>query len=395
MPTDATTLTHVLLVEDNPGDAMLIEEMLSEVRTMDFRCHFADRLSAALEQLRSESVDVLLLDLFLPDSAGPDTLTKLLAQEPALPIVVLSGLDDELLAIKAVQQGAQDYLVKGQVTSHLLARSLRYAIERNRAEGQLQLLAATLENNNRELHVLYAKVSVLEQLKTDMIRMASHDLLAMVSVFEGYLALLRPDIWDTLSNDQRDFFQQLESTSERMERLTRDILSLDRIEAAASNQLNRLDLRELVEMVFGQLQEQAKQKALRYHLDMSPTALNVTGDAPQLREALTNLINNAIKYTPVEGAVEVRLKQDGNCALFEVQDTGYGIPQPMQENLFQAFFRAKTKQTSAIGGTGLGLYLVKRVIERHQGSLHFHSVQGEGSLFGFRLPLALPDDIRP
>jgi signal transduction histidine kinase len=387
IPTDSTAPTQVLLVEDNAADAELIQDMLAEVDSTAFRCQVADRLSTALEQLGSAAVDVLLLDLSLPDSNGLDGLMKLLAWEPGVPIVVLTGFEGEALGIRAIRQGAQDYFVKGQVTGGRLARSLWYAIERKRSERRLAQFAATLEQNNRELHKLYSKVSTLEQLKTDMLRMASHDLLGLVNIVSGYLDMLRSDLWATLSDEQKVFFGQIESTSKRMEQLTRDILSVERIEAASSNQQETLDLRELVQLVFQHNQAQAEQKAQRYNLNTSPTTLMIEGDLPQIQEAITNLINNAIKYTPDQGAVEVRLRQVGSSAVFEVQDSGYGIPPEMQEHLFQEFFRAETKQTEHIDGTGLGLYLVKRVIERHQGQIYFHSVQSEGSIFGFRLPL--------
>ena len=128
----------VLLVEDNPGDARLIQEMLTEIRGATFNFERADRLSTGLEHLVEGRIDVVLLDLGLPDSQGLDTFDKAYAQAPEVPIVVLTALDDEALAIRAVREGAQDYLVKGQVDSNLLARAIRYAIERKKAEEALK-----------------------------------------------------------------------------------------------------------------------------------------------------------------------------------------------------------------------------------------------------------------
>jgi len=128
----------VLMIEDNPRDARLIREMLSEVRGALFDLKCADQLSTGLERLAAGGVDVLLLDLILPDSQGLNTFAKAYAQAPEIPIVVLTGLDDETLAVKAVREGAQDYLVKGQVDGNLLERSMRYAIERKWAEEALR-----------------------------------------------------------------------------------------------------------------------------------------------------------------------------------------------------------------------------------------------------------------
>jgi two-component system NtrC family sensor kinase len=145
----------VLLIEDNPGDVRLIREMLSEAGDIVFSVVAADRLSTALRYLEQGSVDLILLDLSLPDSQGLDTFMSTSARAPDVPIVVLSGFDDKALAMKAVQAGAQDYLVKGQVDHHLLVRSMQYAIERERGRREhLSLLsreqAARLEASQAE-----------------------------------------------------------------------------------------------------------------------------------------------------------------------------------------------------------------------------------------------------
>jgi len=135
---------RVLLVEDNDDDVLLIQESLSETKISIAR---AERLSSALEQLARGGFDAVLLDLSLPDAQGLDSIGRVHSQAPDVPIVVLTGLNDEVAAVKAVERGAQDYLIKGQVDGHLLARSLRYAIQRHKAEE-------SLKKRNRELLVL-------------------------------------------------------------------------------------------------------------------------------------------------------------------------------------------------------------------------------------------------
>ena len=128
----------ILLVEDNPGDARLLREALAETRSVQFDSTHVDRLGEALRRLREESFEIILLDLSLPDGQGLDTVARVHGQVPNLPIVVMTGLEDEQLAVDALREGAQDYLVKGKVDGHLLVRSIRYAIERKRAEEQIQ-----------------------------------------------------------------------------------------------------------------------------------------------------------------------------------------------------------------------------------------------------------------
>jgi two-component system phosphate regulon sensor histidine kinase PhoR len=154
----------ILLIEDSPGDARLLREMLVEIRDAAFELEWVDRLSAGLERLAQKDIDAILLDLSLPDSKGLDTFTKVHAQAPHVPITVLSGLDDTALAVKAVREGAQDYLVKGEVDGNLLARTIRYAIERKRTEEalreSLQFSSSLLGNSPHPILVINPDTSI-------------------------------------------------------------------------------------------------------------------------------------------------------------------------------------------------------------------------------------------
>ncbi|HEY9696079.1 MAG TPA: response regulator [Trichocoleus sp.] len=139
------SLIKVLLIEDNPGDARLLQELLAEVTLIQFQLHHVDRLRQGINLLKTESFDVILLDLSLPDSQELATFIALHQQVPGIPIVVITGLNDETLALRAVHEGAQDYLLKGQLTSDLLTRAIRYAIERHQAEQKIREQAALLD----------------------------------------------------------------------------------------------------------------------------------------------------------------------------------------------------------------------------------------------------------
>jgi two-component system, OmpR family, phosphate regulon sensor histidine kinase PhoR len=147
----------------------------------------------------------------------------------------------------------------------------------------------------------------------------------------------------------------------------------------------------LVDLAAIEHEFQAQEKSLAITLDITDKQLIVSGDDAQLHEAIVNLINNAIKYTPEGGKIQVKLQKQNNEALFEVVDNGYGIPVNMQEKLFQPFYRVISVETQHIEGTGLGLHLVKNIIERHGGEMHFQSDHGEGSTFGFVMSLIEAD----
>jgi PAS domain S-box-containing protein len=236
-----------------------------------------------------------------------------------------------------------------------------------------------------ELQELYEQVQELEQLKTDMIRIASHDLLNPLSTIMGYISLLQGD-GDQLSGEHQDYINTMMELAERMEHLISDILSLEHIQQNAVT-LTALDLAPLVTGVAENHRQMARRKNLSLAFSVPEGKVMIQGNLPQLQEAVVNLVTNAIKYTPTGGSVEIALRRLKGRAEVTVTDTGYGIPEELQGRLFQPFYRAVSEETTSISGTGLGLHLIKNIIDRHHGRVIFHSVHGEGSTFGFELPL--------
>ena len=216
-----------------------------------------------------------------------------------------------------------------------------------------------------------------------MIRIAAHDLRNPLNIISGFSELLLEN--EDIPGHERDQIEHIFRASGRMQTLVADILSLDRIERLQEGGYDRLNFAELVQQVFETFEVKAEHKT--YSLELPDHPVEVQGDAPQLREAISNFIGNALKYTPDGGSVTVRLTIEGEEAIFDVVDTGYGIPAEVQSRLFEPFFRVKDKETRNIEGTGLGLHLVKNIIERHNGTVFVHSVHGVGSTFGFRLHL--------
>jgi DNA-binding response OmpR family regulator len=145
---------RILLIEDNPGDARLIQELLAEANGRRFEVVWCNNLVRGLDRLSAADIAALMLDLSLPDSQGKETLAQVRAAAPGLPIVVLTALDDEELGQELVQAGAQDYLIKGQITAILLGRAIRYAIERKRAQTERERLIAELQSALASIKIL-------------------------------------------------------------------------------------------------------------------------------------------------------------------------------------------------------------------------------------------------
>lgn len=242
-----------------------------------------------------------------------------------------------------------------------------------------------------EMQRLYNQVQRLEKLKTDMIRIASHDLRNPLGTILGYVQLLRVDLDSELTEARKEYLDIIQQGVRRMQKIISEILSLERIvETVQHATMELFNISELVRSTFDEHIPQAQLKAQHYTLNIQPGDIFAEGDPLQIHEAMANLISNALKYTPARGQVTVRLSRDRSQVIFEVVDNGPGVPAGQQKRLFEPFFRAKTPETEEIEGSGLGLHLVKNIIERFEGQIIFESAYGKGSTFGFSLPLGKP-----
>jgi len=174
-----------------------------------------------------------------------------------------------------------------------------------------------------------------------------------------------------------------------MQKITSDILSLERIEETAlQNTAEIFDLNNLLQQTYNEHRPSAQLKKHNYLIELPEEQVIIDADPIQVHEAIANLVGNAIKYTPSHGEVKLVLDVVERTARVRVMDNGYGIPEDKQERLFQPFYRAKTQETESIQGTGLGLHLVKNIIERFDGTLVYKSIYKEGSTFGFDIPVS-------
>jgi PAS domain S-box-containing protein len=243
------------------------------------------------------------------------------------------------------------------------------------------------QDRYHELQEIYSQVADLESIKTDMIRIAAHDIRNPVSVILGYTELMQTKKF-SLTDRVSNYIKNIERAARNVERITKDILSLERVENMSADNLDPVDLTAIIAEVFDESRAKAELKNQTFTLESISEPLPVVGDEAQLREAAVNFISNAIKYTDDEGTIRVTLDADETVARYRVIDNGYGIPQEQQNSLFKPFFRAKSPETRDVEGTGLGLYLIKNIINRYNGQIVFESTYGEGSVFGFDLPIA-------
>jgi len=200
--------TNILLIEDNPGHARLIKEMLYEAGPAMFAVQVFDRLTTGQKALVSDPFSVVLLDLNLPDSQGLETLTQILTTEPHVVVIILTGLDDEETAVEALRKGAQDYLVKGQLNTDLLLRSIQYSIERKRIEQALVKREKELEIKTRDLEETNAALRVLLKKRDEDKKVLEERLLFNAKeLLEPYLKKLKNS---DLNSTQQSYVEIME-----------------------------------------------------------------------------------------------------------------------------------------------------------------------------------------
>ncbi|MGK7917971.1 MAG: ATP-binding protein [Prochloraceae cyanobacterium] len=356
----------ILLIEDNLAEARLLQEFLKEANHKQFSLVHVQRLQQALQLLEQESFDAILLDLTLPDSQGLSSLEPLMKKAPSLPIVVLTNMNDDELAIEAVRQGAQDYLVKRQVNAKLLLRSLCYAIERKQAE--------------------LVKAQEINQLRSEFISMLSHDFRNPMNAILLSTGLLQKSEHLLTKEKKLAHFQAIRSAIKNMDRLLDEVILIGRADTGKLEcQPASLDLELFCCQLVEELQLSTDGNDIKIIFTTDGELGEALWDRNLLRHILGNLLANAIKYSPEGGKVLLELIVREKKVTFRIQDWGIGIPQEEQKFLFEPFYRASNVGT--IPGTGLGLAIAKKCVETHGGEIAADSKAGVGTTFTVTLPV--------
>ncbi|MDI6718540.1 MAG: hybrid sensor histidine kinase/response regulator [Methanomicrobiales archaeon] len=340
---------RVLLIEDDPSYARYIREILGEMPGAPFRMQHAHRLSEGIAILKEGAVDVVLLDLMLPDSMRLDTVRAVVEQFPQVPIVVLTTLHDEQTGLEAVQAGAQDYLFKGEAESPLLSRAMRYAVERKQVEQALKQV-------NRNLSLMNS--------------ITRHDILNQLTIILGYLPVAQDLATDP---EQREYLNRIAKAAAAIHRqieFSREYQNIgvqspqwQRIRPSVYSALNDLDIGDTA-------------------LSIDLPEIEVFAD-PMLEKVFYNLIDNSLRHGGRVTAIRMHARESEDGMRIVYEDDGIGVPAGEKEKIFR---RSKG------GDHGFGLFLIRNILAITNIQIRECGEPGEGARFEMHIP---PGSYRP
>jgi len=378
----AAEVVRVLLLEDSPADAFLIQETFSECPG-NFKITHVDRLSSALEFITHNEVDVALCDLGLPDATGLEAARSLRTAAPDVALIVMTRNDDEDTAAEALRHGAQDYLVKGQLSNHSILRSLRFAMKRQKTQVDTERIRA------QQI-----------QLKDEFLSNVSHELRSPLAAMHQFAKILEDEIPGKLNIEQQQYTGIILKNARQLESMIDDLLEVTRIQAGKLTvEPQCISLQDAVSDTIKSFLPAAKSKGILMCAELGGEMPLAYADPTRVRQILENLVTNAIKFTPEGGAVWIRAginQQDPTMLTLEVSDTGCGIAAEGLQKIFERLYQEPDQERASRKGLGLGLYICRELVTRQGGQIWVESRRGKGSTFYFTVPVySLHDLIAP
>jgi len=363
----------VLLVEDNLLDLKLLERMLSSSPTGVFQIKKVKTLKDTIQILDEHPMDVIVLDLNLPDSRGVDTLIKLHEKYPAIAVVVNTGAYEDDLGLKTMSMGAQDFIVKGKYKAYGLSKAIYYAKERKRFELELRAVYTSLQEAQAQL-IQAEKMNVIGRLASGV----AHEVKNPLATILFGVAYLH----ERVSSDDEKVALTLSSISEAAKKANEIVKDL--LDFSSLSQVERRpeDVSMIVDKALALTNHQLVKKNIHVTRDFHDNVPRANVDRNRMEQVFVNLILNAVQAMPNSGDLTLKIykQTSGNgfprkdlgfapgtpIVCIEVEDNGAGIPEDKVEKIFDPFFTTKR----ATGGVGLGLSVAKNIIDMHSGKIY-------------------------
>jgi signal transduction histidine kinase len=370
----------VLVIEDN----VEMSRFLADCLRGDYRVATASDGREGLEQALALKPDCILTDVMMPVMGGEALVRALCARREleGIPIVVLTAKADEELRVHLLREGVQDYLTKPVVPEELHAR-VRNIVTLKRTRDVLQ---GAVSSQSRDLATLADQLAAASRTKDEFLAVLSHELRTPLTAILTWSMLLREPGVDAATLERG--LRTIERNSKLQARVIDDLLDVSRVIMGKLRlSLRPVAVKPVVHAAIDSLRPAADAKGIRLAAVVDAEPVMVSGDPERLQQVVWNLVSNAIKFTARGGRIEIRLGQDGEHVRLVVTDDGAGIDPAMLPRLFDRFWQADSSTTRAHGGLGLGLAVVRHLVELHGGTVRAQSEgEGRGATFTVTLP---------
>ena len=374
-----TSEISVLLVEDDDDDFVLVQDLFAEMGRR-YQLQRVASYDEAVDLDDPDKYDVCLLDYRLGAHDGLELMRDLRRQGFRCPMILLTGQDDDTIDRMAMRAGAADYLIKGQINSQNLERSIRYSIQERQSQEERVRLAR--EQIARE------QAEAANRAKDEFLAVLSHELRTPLNAMLGWVRLLKGN------RDSDEIFNKAVESIERsaltQTKFVEDLLDVTRIANGSVRLTKRpFTLNQVVQAAVDGIRPVAEAKSISLGYTAEQADLPVFADSERIQQIVNNLLSNAVKFTEEGGEIEVRLGRTGDDAVISVRDSGQGIAPEFLPKVFERYRQANNSTTNRKGGLGLGLAIVKHLTELHGGAITAESGGvGKGSTFTVRLPLS-------
>tara|TARA_R110002049_G_scaffold4601_5_gene32803 strand:+ start:1111137 stop:1112702 length:1566 start_codon:yes stop_codon:yes gene_type:complete len=386
---------RVLLIEDDSTDLEMVRRSLRRSGLSVDLC-WEPTMTGGITKLRDERFDLVLSDISLPDSQGRETVESIRRHASHTPIVVLTGLNDGCFESELLGCGAEDYLLKDEITPSGLKRVIRHAIQRHEYSSQIHDLLSEVRTQRDLLKKKNIKLAKLFDQAHEFVDNVSHEFRTPLTVVKEYVSLIREGLVGEVNDEQKRLLNVAEDRANDLNTMVDDMLDISKLEAGmlgAWRKNCRVD--EITQHVLDSIQRKANIKNVKLQWQIEPGLPEVYCDAEKAGRVITNLAINAIKFCGDPGVVEI-----GAAANFDagevrvwISDNGPGIDSESLSAIFRRFQQVGQSIRSSTKGFGLGLNIAKELVDLNFGAMDVESTPGEGSTFSFTLPLADPLEV--
>ena len=381
--------TNILVIDD---DVPRLKTLSAGLQDMGHKVTTAAIGREALALLRKQPFNIVITDIKLPDISGREILEATKEINPEVAVIMLTDRANLETAVSSIDEGAYAYILQPEAMNELKTM-INNALREQELLIKNRKLVDSLQRSNKSLAETNRALEQASHAKSDFMAKMSHELRTPLNVIIGFAELMLDQVPGEINDEQRQCLDDVLDSGQHLLGLINDILDLSKIEAGKVElRLTDIALPDVVESLRSAMMPILDARKQSLDVELEEGLPLVYADKARLRQVLLNLLSNSTKFTPDGGKLKIEAVRDGDWCQVSVVDNGIGIKEEDWERIFDPFYQVDSSMPKREEGTGLGLALVKQIVEQHGGRVWVASEYGKGSRFTFTLPLA--DQVR-